>query len=160
MKNQVVSKNGTFQNNELVKAMFYGYVRGGALSRLELFQECINDKIDENRIIIPENIVDSFKYWGSMTMNFALADYLYRMKKGVEPKSYLDCFYQEFESLKYTPFTTFESELINIAKEAMLESYNQFVGYNKPADKQAQKWYTDILSGQDSLIDEVNNIIK
>jgi len=160
MKNQVVSKNGTFQNNELVKAMFYGYVRGGAMSRLELFQECINDKIDENEIIIPEDIVDSFKYWGSMTMNFALADYHYKMKNGVEPKCYLECFYQEFESLKYIPFPSFEKELINIAKEAMLESYNQFVGYNKPADKQAQKWYTDILSGQDSLIDEVNNIIK
>jgi len=82
------------------------------------------------------------------------------MKNGVEPKCYLECFYQEFESLKYIPFPSFEKELINIAKEAMLESYNQFVGYNKPADKQAQKWYTDILSGQDSLIDEVNNIIK
>ena len=159
MKNQVVSKEGTFQNKELVKAMFYGYVRGSAMSRIELFQKCINDKIDENEIIIPEDIVDSFKYWGSITMNFALAEYLYRMKKGVEPTTYLECFYDEID-LKYIPFPNFKNQLVEIAREAMLDSYNQFVGYTKPEDKQAQEWYTNLLSGQDELIDEVNDLIK
>lgn len=160
MKNQIISSNGTFQNIELVKAMFYGYVRGNAMSRIELFQECINHKIDENEIIIPEDIVDSFEYWNSMTMNFALADYHYRIKKGVEPNTYLECFYDEFDELKYVPFPNVKNQLVEIAKEAMLDAYNQFIGYTKPQDKQAQKWYTDLLNGQDSLIDEVNNIIK
>jgi hypothetical protein len=160
MKNQIISSNGTFQNIELVKAMFYGYVRGNAMSRIELFQTCIEEKLLDDDTEIPEDIIKSFEYWGSMTMNFALADYIYRMKKGVEPSTYLACFYDEFNELKYAPFPNVANQLVGIAKEAMLDAYNQFVGYTKPQDKQAQKWYTDLLSGQDDLINEVNNLIK
>tara|TARA_R110000744_G_C18979773_1_gene519179 strand:+ start:59 stop:541 length:483 start_codon:yes stop_codon:yes gene_type:complete len=160
MKNQIVGQNGTFKNEELVKAMFYGYVRGRAMERLDLFQECVDDDIDENEIIVPEDIVDSFEYWGQMTMNFALAYYHYGMKKGDEVESSLECFYQEFESLKYIPFEEFEKKLIKSGKEAMLDAYNQYVGYTKTEDKQAQKWYTDLLKGQDNVINEVNNLIN
>jgi len=159
MKKQVVSKDGTFQNKELVKAMFYGYVRGMAMSRIELFQECIDEQISENEIIVPEDIVDLFEYWGNMTTNFALAEYLYKMKKGVEPSTYLEGFYDEID-LKYIPSPNFKNQLVEIAKEAMLDSYNQFVGYNETQDKQAQKWFTELLSGQDELIDGVNDLLK
>lgn len=149
-------KNGSIVNQELANIAFYGYVRGRFMSDVEFHESYIEEQIGENEIIIPESIVDSFEYWGSMTTNFALAELKYTTKKCVE--SDLDCFYDDMgiEWVSHNQTT----EMMEYGLQAHKEGYNAFVGWNSKEDKQAQKWFTDLLSGQDELINEVNDLLK
>ena len=149
-------KDGSIVNQELANVAFYGYIRGRFMEEVEFHSSYIDDQISKNEIIVPESIADSLEYWNSMLTNFALAELKYNTKKrvGGDFECFLDDMGIEWMS------ANIEKEIMKYGLQAHKEGYKAFVGYNKPADKQAQKWYTDILSGQDSLIDEVNNIIK
>ena len=159
MENKIVSKLGNFKNHELVEAMLYGFVKGQFPSRVECFRECVDTDIDDGEIEVPEDIAKSFDYWNSMTMNFALAEAKYRCHFGDEAMQMVECFYDQLNKLQYIE-PSFEERCLMIAKKALIEGYNSYVGYTKPEDKQAQKWYTGILKGQDNVINEVNNILN
>ena len=53
-----------------------------------------------------------------------------------------------------------EKQKIREAKMLQKGMYKRLYRYTKPEDKQAQKWYTGILKGQDNVINEVNNILN
>jgi hypothetical protein len=149
-------KNGSIVNQELANIAFYGYVRGRFMSDVEFQESYIEEQIGENEIIIPESIVDSFEYWGSMITNFALAELKYETKKCVE--SDLDCFYDDM-GIEWISHNL-KTEMMKYGLQAHKEGYDAFVGYRSKEDKQAQKWFTDLLSGQDELINEVNDLLK
>jgi len=149
-------KNGSIVNQELANIAFYGYVKGRFMSEVESHQSYIDEQIDDNEIIVPESIIDLFEYWGTMTTNFALAELKYKTKKCVE--SDLECFYDDMgiEWISHNQKT----QMMRYGLQAHKEGYDAFVGFCDKEDKQAQKWYTNLLKGQDNLLDEVNNLLK
>jgi hypothetical protein len=155
MKNQVLTQNGNFKNPELVKAMFYGYVRGQFFHRLELFEQCMIDDDDFDIDIIPQSILDG----GSFFTNFALAEIKYRTQYKDEAQQQKECFYQELNDLKWID-RILDKQLNKIAVDAINDCYDTFVGFHTPAHKKGQKWYTNYLKNQDNLLTEANNLIK
>jgi hypothetical protein len=155
MKNQILTQNGNFKNPELVKAMFYGYVRGQFMNRLELFEQCIYEDDSFDIDIVPKSITNQ----RGIGTNFALAKIKYRTQYGNEVQQLKECFYQELNDLKWID-RILDKQLDKIAVDALNDSHDMFVGFTKPADKKAQKWYFNYLKNQDDLIAEANNLIK
>jgi hypothetical protein len=155
MKNQVLTQNGELKNPELVKVMFYGYVRGQFHNRLQLFEDCLFEDDSFDIDIVPKSITNQ----RGIETNFALAEMKYRTQYGNEVKQQKECFYQELSGLKWIN-KILDKQLDKIAIDAINDSCDMFVGFTNPSDKKAQKWYFNYLKKQDDLLNEANNLIK
>ncbi len=141
--------------DQMVLATWLGYITAKHFDWVELTQEYYGDKVETYEFPSPpEKFHNEFSI-ETMCMSMAFADMEFNADKLMG--NFIESFEDDFD-LELNPGQY--EQAIQIGKDAWDMQYETFTGYHSSLHIELEEWTKGILSGEDRIMNEVNDLLK